>query len=208
MKGTTTATKQLTRRVVIGGKEYDKPWDPACGACRSPWLSSIDSMLAEGYSLRHLRKVLAGLHPAVPNEAILRVHIAHLAEPHRRQRIAFEEAASQRGEDTTTTSAALGDVLKAIIAQGGIQLASGELEVGARDVLRAMQLQVQLERAQAGEGVEATAWQAAFMSFFEIVRSHLDARQWKAFVADVYASPEIRAVMSDAAAPAIPGEAP
>lgn len=208
MKGATTATKQTTRRVVIGGREYDKPWDPACGACRSPWLASIESMLAEGYSLRQLRKVLAGLHPAVPNEAILRVHIAHLAEPHRRQRIAFEEAASARGEDTTTSSAVLGDALRAIIAHGSQQLASGELEVGARDVLRAMQLQLQLDRDQAGEGVEASAWQAAFMSFFEIVRRHLDARQWRAFVTDVYASPEIRAVMSDADTPAVPGEAP
>jgi hypothetical protein len=208
MKGTTTATKQVTRRVVIGGREYEKPWDPACGACRSPWLSSIDSMLAEGYSLRRLRQTLAGMHPAVPNEAILRLHIEHLAEPHARQRAAFEEEAARRGEDTAATSAGLGDALKAIIAQGTQQLASGELEVGARDMLRALQLQLALEKAQAGEGVEASAWQAAFMSFFEIVRRHLTGPQWKAFVTDVYASPEIRAVMSDAAPAAIPGEGP
>lgn len=207
MRGTTTATRTVTRRVVIGGREYDKPWDPACGACRSPHLASIDSMLAEGYALRQLRKVLAGLRPAVPNETILRGHIGHLAEPHRRARVAFEEAANARGEDTTTSSAALGDALRAIIAEGGQLLASGELEIGARDVLRAMDLQLKLERAQAGEGVEASAWQAAFMTFFEIVRKHLSPAQWKAFTADVYASPEIRAVMADSA-PAIPGEGP
>lgn len=201
----TTGSKQLTRQVVIGGREYSKPWDPACGACRSPWLSSIDSMLAEGYSLRRLRQVLANLHPAVPNEAILRVHIAHLAEPHRRQRMAFEEAAEARGEDTTTASAAMSDALRAIIASGSQQLAAGELEIGTRDVLRAMQLQFQLDKAQAGEGVEASAWQAAFMAFFEIVRKRLDHQGWKAFVADVYASPEIRAVLSDSV-PALPGE--
>jgi hypothetical protein len=60
----TATTKTLTRRVVIGGREYDKPWDPACGACRSPWLPHIDSALAEGYSLRQVSKLLAGRRPA------------------------------------------------------------------------------------------------------------------------------------------------
>jgi hypothetical protein len=99
------------------------------------------------------------------------------------------------------------DALAAIIAHGSAQLASGELEIGARDVLRALDLQLKVERDRAGEGVETSAWQAAFMSFFEIVRRHLTGPQWKAFVTDVYASPEIRAVMTDAA-PAIDGEGP
>jgi hypothetical protein len=42
------------------------------------------------------------------------------------------------------------------------------------------------------------------MSFFEIVRRHLGYDQWKSFVDEVYASPEIRAVLADSA-PAIPG---
>jgi hypothetical protein len=45
--------------------------------------------------------------------------------------------------------------------------------------------------------VEASAWQAAFMEFFEIVRKHLGHAQWKAFVTDVYASPAIRAVLAE-----------
>ena len=201
----TATTKGLpTRLVVIGGRDYDKPWDPSCGACRSPWLASIDSCLAEGYSMRAIRKLLAGLKPAVPNEVILRGHIGHLAEPHRKQRLAFEERADARGDSTDTTSAGIDDALAAIIGRGSELLAHGELEVGAREMLAAMKLRAQLAREREGEGVEASAWQAAFMSFFEIIRRHLSPVQWRAFVTDVYASPEIRAVLAESTA-ALPG---
>jgi hypothetical protein len=205
MTGMTTASRPLTRLVIIGGREYGKPWDPSCGACRSPWLASIDAALAEGYSMRQIHKLLAGRRPAVPNEVILRAHIAHLAEPHRKARLAFEEAAQARGDDTSSAGLRLEDALQALIRQGVESMASGEMEVAARDMLRAMDLQMKLDASRQGEGVEASAWQAAFMSFFEIVRKHLNPAQWKAFTADVYASPEIRAVLADTV-PAIPGE--
>lgn len=203
---TVTTSRMLARVVVIGGREYEKPWDVQCGACRSPWLVTIDECLAEGYSLAGIRRLLAGRHPAVPNDVILRAHIAHLAEPHRKARIAFEEAASARGDDTATAASRMDDALAAIITQGRRQLAHGELEVGAREMLAAMKLQAQLDRAREGEGVEASAWQAAFMQFFEIVRRHLGYEQWKSFVEEVYASPEIRAVLADSQ-PAVPGGA-
>ena len=199
--------RSLTRRVIIGGRAYDKPWDPICGACRSPWMEQIDSMLAEGHALRTIRKLLASLRPAVPNEQILRAHIDHLAEPHRRARIAFEEAAAARGDDTSVTGAALQDALSAVIRVGVEQLAQGSLDIGTRDVLSAMKLQVQLERLRPSEGMEASQWQAVFMEFFEIVRRHLSPAQWQAFTTDVYASPTIRAALADSA-PALPGGTP
>lgn len=202
----TARNKQLTRRVVIGGKEYDKPWDLNCGACRSPWLAQIDAMLAEGYSLRQIRKHLAGLRPAPPNEQILRTHIAHLADPHRKARLAFEEAAESRGDDTTAHGAQLTDALQAVIRAGTERLAHGELDVQTRDMLAAMKLMEQIERNRTGEGVEASAWQAALMEFFEIVRKHLTPAQWRAFVIDVYDSPTIRAVLAESS-PALPGGA-
>lgn len=201
----TKASRHLpTRIVVIGGREHEKPWDPSCGACRSPWMQSIDACLAEGYSIRNIHKLLAGRRPAVPNEVILRAHIEHLAEPHRKARLAFEEAAEARGDDTTVTSARTDDALAQVIRLGNELLAHGELEVSTKDMLAAIKLQAQLARERDGEGVEASAWQGAFMSFFEIVRRYLTHDQWKAFVDDVYASPEIRAVLAETS-PAIPG---
>lgn len=201
---TAVSSGQLTRRVVIGGQEHDKPWDPTCGACRSPWLAQIDVMLAEGYALDQIRKHLAGVRPAPPNNEILRGHIAHLAAPHRKARMAFEEAAAQRGEDTARDGAQLPDALRNVVRLGAERLATGELDIQPRDMLSAAKLLVQLERAQAAEGVEASAWQAAFMEFFEIVRKHLTSSQWSAFVTEVYDSPAIRAVLTGPS-PALPG---
>jgi hypothetical protein len=193
-----------TRRVVIGGQAYDKPWDRDCGACRSPWLAQIDGMLAEGYALRTIRKHLAGLRPAVPNEPILRSHIRHLAEPHRKARLTFEEAAEARGDDTTTSGATASDALNELIRQGQQALVHGELDLQARDLTRAIQLQMQLDRSRASEGVEASQWQAAMIEFFEISRRIMKPEQWSEFVSEVYASPVIRGVLADAA-PALPG---
>lgn len=189
----------VTRRVVIGGREHDKPYDPQCGACRSPWMVHIDAALAEGYSIRQVSRLLSGRRPAVPNEVILRAHIGHLAEPHRKARLAFEEAAEARGDDTTLVSATMEDALAAIVRQGTGQLVHGELDVSARDMIAAMRLQAQIDRARDGEGVEASAWQAAFMEFFEVVRRHMTPVQWKAFVNDAYSSPAIRAVLAEPA---------
>jgi hypothetical protein len=201
------ASKQLTRRVVIGGQSYDKPWDPSCGACRSPWLQQIDVMLAEGYALLQIRKHLSGLKPACPNAEILRAHIPHLAGPHRKARMAFEAEAEARGDNTDSAGAQLTDALQAIVRAGSERLALGDLDIQAKDSLKAIQLLLQLQRSQAAEGVEASAWQAAFMEFFEIVRKHLTPSQWRAFVTDVYDSPAIRAVLTGQS-PAIPGGAP
>jgi hypothetical protein len=191
------SSEPATRRVLIGGVAFDKPWDQSCAACRSPWLAHIDSALAEGYSLRQVGKLLAGRRPAVPNETVLRAHIQHLAGPHLKARLAFEEAAQSRGDDTSSTSARMEDALAAIIREGTERLVHGELDVGAREMIAAMRLTAQIERSREGEGVEASAWQAAFMEFFEIVRKHLGHAQWKAFVTDVYASPAIRAVLAE-----------
>ena len=192
----TTASEALpTRRVIIGGQEYDKPWDPACAACRSPWLGSIDAALAEGRSMKSIRRLLAGRHPAVPSEQLLREHIAHLAGPHLKMRMDFEDAAEARGESTDTASARMEDALAALIRQGTELLAHGELDITAQHMLAAMKLQAQLTAQRDGEGVEASQWEAVFMELIEIVRRHLGHAQWKAFMDDVYSSAAIRAVL-------------
>jgi len=204
MTPASSSSPAATRRVVIGGREYDKPWIAACAGCRSPWMITIDSMLAEGYALRSIRKHLAGLRPAPPNEPSLRSHIAHLAEPHRKARLAFEAAAEARGDDTTTAGARISDALAELIRQGTESLVHGEMELQPRDLTRAIQLQMQLDKSQSGEGIEASAWQAAFIEFVEITRRILTEAQWSVFVSEVYGSPVIRAALADAA-PALAG---
>lgn len=195
----TGRTDRLPQRLVmIGDVAHEKPFDATCGACRSPYGTDIDQALGEGYSYKMIRSMFAGRKPACPNNVILQLHVTrgHLAAPHLKARLAFEEAAKGRGDDPADHSAGIEDALSALIRHGTGLLATGLLEVRASDMVAAARLQAQLDRARDGEGVEASAWQAAFMEFFEIVRRHMSHEQWKRFVADAYGSPAIRAVMA------------
>jgi len=184
--------------VVTDEQTYEKPYEWGCGACRSPYGEQIDQALAEGWSYKAVRKFFAGRKPACPNEVILRHHVdhGHLIEPHLKARLAFEEAASARGDDTGSSSAKGEDALAAIIRHGTAQLLGGMVDVRASDMVAAVRLQEQISARRDGEGVEASAWQGAFMAFFEIVRGYLSPAQWKQFVGDAYSSPEIRAVLT------------
>lgn len=195
---TPSRPKTGVKVVVTDERTWEKPFELACGACRSPYGEQIDQALAEGWSYRATRKFFAYRKPACPNEVILRHHVehGHLIEPHLKARLAFEEAASARGEDTGSSSAKGEDALAAIIRHGTAQLLGGMVDVKASDMVAAVRLQEQIARARDGEGVEASAWQSAFMAFFEIVRGYLSPSQWKQFANEAYSSPEIRAVLT------------
>jgi hypothetical protein len=195
---TTQASRPRVKVVVTGEQTWEKPYEWSCGACRSPYGDQIDESLAEGWSYRAVRKFFAGRKPGCPNEVILRYHVehGHLIPPHLKARLAFEEAANERGDDPESASARGEDVLAAILRQGTAQLLTGMIDVRASDMVAAVRLQEQIARSRDGEGVEASAWQAAFMSFFEIVKGYLTPKQWKQFTGDVYSSPELRQILT------------
>lgn len=198
MTDPTKASRPQIKVIVTDERTWEKPYEWGCGACRSPYGDQIDQALAEGWSYKAVRKFFAGRKPGCPNEVILRYHVenGHLIPPHLQARVAFEEAALGRGDDTGSDSAKAEDVLAAILRHGNAQLLSGMVDVRASDMVAAARLQEQMARARDGEGVEASAWQSAFMAFFEIVRGYLSPAQWKQFVGDAYTSPEIRHVLA------------
>jgi len=200
-----TATRPKLKTVVTEDGTWEKPYEDGCGACRSPYGDQIDQALAEGWSYKAVQKFFASRKPACPNMVILRYHVdqGHLIQPHLRARVAFEEAARLRGSDPGTDSMDGEDALAAIIRHGTSQLLSGMTDVRASDMVAAVRLQEQISSRRDGEGVEASAWQTAFMAFFELVRGYLTPAQWKQFVGDAYSSPEIRAVL--ASERALPG---
>lgn len=203
----TTGSRPGVKLVVTDERTWEKPFEMSCGACRSPYGEQIDQALAEGWSYRSVRRFFAYRKPACPNELILRHHVerGHLIEPHLKARLAFEEAAAGRGDDTGTDSARGEDALAAIIRHGSAQLLSGMVDVKASDMVAAVRLQEQIAARRDGEGVEASAWQQAFVSFFEIVRRRMSPAEWRGFVNEVYASPDIRAVL-DTSGKTAPGE--
>jgi hypothetical protein len=207
--GTASKGRPRVKLVVTDEATWEKPYEDSCGACRSPYGDQIDQALAEGWSYRSVQKFFASRRPACPNMVILRYHVdhGHLIPPHLKARLAFEEAAQERGSDTASESATGEDALAAIIRQGTAQLLSGMTDVRPSDMVAAVRLQEQIARSRDGEGVEASAWQSAFVSFFELVRGYLTPDQWRQFVGDAYSSPEIRAVLArdDRSLPGGPG---
>lgn len=195
---TVTGSRPRFKTVVTDERTWEKPYEEACGACRSPYGDQLDAALAEGWSYKAVQKFFASRKPACPNVVILRHHVeqGHLIPPHLKARFAFEEAAQARGSDTGSESMTGEDALAAIIRHGTAQLLSGMTDVRASDMVAAVRLQEQIARNRDGEGVEASAWQSAFISFFDLVRGYLTPEQWRQFVGDAYSSPEIRAVLA------------
>jgi hypothetical protein len=191
-----------SRLVLIEGREWPKPWDPTCPVCISPWLVSIDEMLAEGYTFSGIRAVLRGRKPGPPSaDAIYRAHIEHLAEPHRKTRAGLEQGEGDEPASLVDIAAAT----RAVVSRGFAALASGRMEVSSKDLIAALRLQSQLEREEAG-GMDSGRWQAAFVEFLTLARQHMPPGNWQAFVAAAQDSPAIRLILTDS--PALPQGAP
>jgi hypothetical protein len=190
-----TKTELPTRTVLLDdGTLMEAPFDPCCGACRSPWIPEIDQALAAGLTPQAIRSDLKGRRPAVPNSSILLAHVDHLPERTRAMRRLLEDP----GRMQVGTRDALGGIL----AAGWRALAEGRLELTSADWMKALSLKIRQEQSEE-RYASAQAWQAAFMAFFEIVRNYLPPAEWQAFAAECYASPEILAVSS--IAPPAPG---
>jgi hypothetical protein len=200
-----TTTKQLElRTVVIGDAEFEKPFDPACPCCRSPWHIQIDELLSEGWKYPAITRFLAGRKPRPPRPEHIAAHVDHLAEPHRKLRVQLEEAAGERGETQDGTSMLkLADVAGAVVQRGFAAMAAGEMEINSRDLLRALTIAAQLEKTAQGSGTSADAWQLVFVEMLGLVRQHMSPAQWQAFTVDIYASPAIRSALTESQ-PAIP----
>lgn len=200
-----TTTKPLElRTVIIGDAEYEKPYDPACPCCRSPWHLQIDEMLSQGYKYPAIGKLLSGRRPRCPRPEHIAAHVDHLAEPHRKLRMQLEESAGERGDTQEGISlVTLTDVASAVVQRGFAAMAAGEMEINSRDLLRALTIAAQLEKNAAGAGTSTDAWQQVFVEMLGLVRSHMSTAQWQAFTVDVYASPAIRSALTESQ-PAIP----
>jgi hypothetical protein len=202
---TTTSKPPLElRTVIIGGEEFEKPYDPACPCCRSPWHLQIDELLSEGWKYPAIWRFLAGRKPRPPQAGHIAVHVDHLAEPHRKMRMQLEEAAVARDEPPEGTSMLrLSDVASAVVQRGFAAMAAGEMDINSGALLKALALAAQLEKNAQGSGTSTEAWQQVFVEMLGLVRQHMSPAQWQAFTVDVYASPAIRSALAESQ-PAIP----
>ena len=188
---------RLSTRIVLldDGTQLEAPFDRTCGACQSPWAPQIDSKLADGISPAAILEDLGNKRPKCPNTTIIRAHIAHLPEIHRKMRLLLE--------DPGRTQVGVGEALNEIIQRGWEQLADGNMELTGADWLRAMALRAKLDAASA-ELATSEEWRAAFLAFFDTLKHYLKPAEWQAFMAECYASPEIQAVSPRAGLAASP----
>lgn len=185
-------------KVQIGGEVYDKPLDPSCACCISPWMLQIDHWLAAGYSFTTIRERLRARRARQPTEASLRGHIAHLAPPHQADREALDHAEG-------APSVSLEDATARLIARAYEKLVAGDevMQLQARDLIRAIKLASDLEeRRKAGEHATADEYQQAFTEFFELARLHMGP-EFGLFMRDVYASEAISRMTGRPAPPAL-----
>jgi hypothetical protein len=178
----------------IGDQDWDKPYDPSCSACTSPWLGQIDTLLASGWTPEAIVARLRGRKPGPPRVPVIRSHTQnHLAQPHMEQRAQFERS---QGRDINPgiPSPHLRDVTDAALQRVYTGMAAGTVQPPLRDVIAARRLLQQIEADEAGVA-SREAVQQALIEIFEIARAHLQDAAWEAFARDVYNSDALGMLM-------------
>lgn len=167
------------------GEIVEAPYDPTCGACRSPWNPEIDRYLAQGLSYEAVRRGLAGRKPGVPNIEILHRHVDHLPEYQRELRLQLE--------DPGRSLIGAVEGVDAIVQHGFKMLADGRMELSGSEWLRALKLKADIEKSQAAFA-SAQEYSQAFLAFFDLARKFIPGPAWPGFQAACFADPAIRAV--------------
>lgn len=187
MTAKTRPPLQLGTRTILlaDGTERQAPYDPRCGACRSPWVTAIDQGLMDGLTPEAIKHDLANRRPSCPTIEIIRRHVAHLAQPQRELR--------QLLDDPDRSAVGVTEALTLVINSGFQAAADGLMPVSSSDWLKALSLMSKIE-TQRERYASAEAYQAAFMAFFEICKRYMKPAEWAAFSAECYSSPEILAV--------------
>lgn len=184
-----------TLRIVIGGREYDKPYDEACPACASSHVLQIDNFLAYGWGFGRIRRYLGAMGENGIASDDLRGHISHLAAPHHQARMDYEADMSAAGIDTEKWSAPdLTSLLRITLQRAYERVTDGEQEVSVRDAVALLKIKREIERDQALAGQQATAdqWQQATIQILWIARKHL-GKSWAAFADEIRNDQAIRA---------------
>lgn len=190
-----------TISIRIGDRDYDKPYDPGCRACTSPWALQIDHWLAAGYPAAWIQQQLAQRRSKLP-VPVLTGHVPHLAPPH----LADRERLAPGGKEGDGPAASLGAVNSVLIRRAFEALVNGDesmAELAPRDLLQALKLQLQIDREEEARARgTAEEWQQAFAEFFSIARAHL-GEAFGPFLRDVYASQAISRMTGRPAAPGL-----
>jgi hypothetical protein len=184
----------------IGGREYDKPYDPSCPVCASPVLLQVDSFLSYGWTYERIRDYMASMRPAgvrVASVAALRRHVAHLAAPHAETRRQLEEdvAARDSSMDGGSSPVEIADLARLTVQRAYEGLQDGDDSL-MRHAVAVTRLRREIDKDEQARQTQGTIeqWQSAMTEVLWIARKHLGGH-WAAFAADIRSSEKLRAIM-------------
>jgi hypothetical protein len=183
-----------TAVIVIGGRQYEKPYDTECRVCVSPVMMQVDSFLAYGWGFARIQRYLDSLGVRDIAAAELKHHTGHLAPPHHQARLDYEKALAAAGLDPGEGAPDMTSLLQLTIQRAYERVTDGTQEVGPRDVVALAKLKREVERDSELSGQQASAeqWQAAMVQILWICRKYL-GKSWAVFAADVRADETIAA---------------
>jgi hypothetical protein len=183
-----------TALIVVGGRQYEKPYDPRCAACASSAMMHIDSFLAYGWSFARIQRYLKELGAPDLSPDELKRHVPHLAAPHYQARLDYEEGVASAGLDPAVAGPDVASLLRLTLQRAYERVTDGTAEVGPREVVALAKLKREIEREFAEGATQASAeqWQAAMVQLLWICRKYL-GKNWAAFAADVRADETIAA---------------
>ena len=172
--------------IVIGGESYDKPFDPSCPVCMSPFMIQADSFLAYGWPAGRILRYLGTLERqhGITQEDLGR-HVDHLAAPHYQARLDYEASAA-RSVSPDGFTPDLDSLLRLVLQRAYERITDSSRDVSVRDAVALAKLKREIERDQAADSHAASAeqYQAALTQLLWIARKHLGG-SWAAFAADV-----------------------
>lgn len=186
--------------VRVGDRSYPAKHVKQCRTCRSKYRTQIERGVISGMTYQAIIAELVEPYQdhsplGTPSYQSVLGHVqrGHMPVPYSAQRKLLEQRAEEIGRSVEEGERLIVDpvsVNRTIVQRGFELLASGELRPSMGDLIKALQLQ---QLAEAGsDGVDEDAWRDAFITYMEIVQSHVSAEVFQQIGRAMAKSPVLR----------------
>lgn len=187
--------------VRIGGRDYPMVTSRRCHTCQSPHRRFIENEILAGRSYAAIHRQLAEMSDGpLPKPSVqgLTNHVkeGHLPQPVKTRRRIIEKRAEElgaaiNGEDDLTDYITVNDL---VINRGLERLMAGEIEPGASDLLKAIDLKHKIE-STSQQGYDAEAFTESMFIYFDETKKIMSPEQWDVFARALQRNPILKAMM-------------
>lgn len=193
-----------TVMIRVAGREYPAKQVRQCRTCRSQHRGVIEAAITSGMTYEAIEtKVVAVYHDhsplGPPNRSQIRRHVTngHMPLPHSAQRKIIEDRAVELGKSIEVGEEILVDnvaAVRSIIQRGFERLQNGDIEPNMGDLLKALQLQAQIDAEHGEGGLDEEVWRDAMIAYMTIVQSVVPPDLMEQIKSEMASSPVLRAI--------------